>query len=59
MTESMNGKFQRAGQTTWQVRHGYDFAKIRVPGLSFLGMYGSDSNIRKREGNLTVNYMAQ
>nr|WP_139273009.1 OprD family outer membrane porin [Pseudomonas migulae] len=34
MTESMIGTFQRAGETTWQDRHGYDFAKIRIPGLT-------------------------
>lgn len=62
----MIGKFQRAGETTWQVRYGYDFAKVGVPGLSFLGMYESGSNIRTSTGdksewerNLTVSYVIQ
>jgi len=66
MTESMIGKFQRAGETTWQVRYGYDFASVGVPGLSVLGMYESGSNIRTPTGdkkewerNLTVSYVVQ
>ena len=66
MTESMIGKFQRAGETTWQVRYGYDFARVGIPGLSFLGMYESGSNIRTPTGdksewerNLTVSYVIQ
>jgi hypothetical protein len=66
MTESMIGKFQRAGETTWQVRYGYDFATVGVPGLSFMGMYESGSNIRTPTGdksewerNLTVSYVFQ
>lgn len=39
MTESMIDKFQRAEETTWQVRYGYDFMTVGVPGFSFLGMY--------------------
>lgn len=46
MTESMIGKFQRAGETTWQIKYGYDFAGLGVPGLTFMGMYESGSNIR-------------
>ncbi|MEB0019997.1 MULTISPECIES: OprD family outer membrane porin [unclassified Pseudomonas] len=60
------GKFQRAGETTWLARHNYDFAKVGIPGLSFLGMYESDSNIRTPTGdksewerNLTVSYVVQ
>ncbi|MET0950451.1 MAG: OprD family porin [Pseudomonas sp.] len=66
MTESMIGKFQRAGESTWQVRYGYDFAQVGIPGLSFLGMYESGSNIRTPTGdtkewerNLTVSYVVQ
>ena len=66
MTESMIGKFQRAGETTWQVKYGYDFAGLGVPGLTFMGMYESGSNIRTPTGdkhewerNLTVSYVVQ
>lgn len=46
MTKSMIGKFQRSGESTWQVKYGYDFAALGIPGLNFLGMYESGSNIR-------------
>lgn len=66
MTESMIGKFQRAGETTWQIKYGYDFAGLGVPGLTFMGMYESGSNIRTPTGdkhewerNLTVSYVVQ
>lgn len=66
MTESMVGKFQRAGETTWQVKYGYDFAALGVPGLTFMGMYESGSNIRTATGdkkewerNLTLSYVVQ
>ncbi|WP_287810199.1 OprD family porin [Pseudomonas sp.] len=66
MTESMIGKFQRAGERTWQVRYGYDFAAMGVPGLTFLGMYESGSGIhtatgdkREWERNLTLAYTVQ
>ncbi len=66
MTESMIGKFQRAGETTWQVKYGYDFAALGVPGLTFMGMYESGSNIRTSTGdkkewerNLTLSYVVQ
>ena len=66
MTESMIGKFQRAGETTWQVKYGYDFAALGVPGLTFMGMYESGSNIRTATGdkkewerNLTLSYVVQ
>jgi hypothetical protein len=48
------------------VRYGYDFASVGVPGLSFMGMYESGSNIRTPTGdksewerNLTVSYVIQ
>ncbi|MBX8488356.1 OprD family porin [Pseudomonas cichorii] len=66
MTESMIGKFQRAGESTWQVRYGYDFAQVGFPGLTFMGMYESGSNIRTVNGdqkewerNLTLGYVVQ
>ncbi|RMU39718.1 Porin [Pseudomonas avellanae] len=66
MTESMIGKFQRAGERTWQVRYGYDFARLGVPGLNFLAMYESGSNIQTSDGdkkewerNVTLSYVLQ
>ncbi|KPX49975.1 Anaerobically-induced outer membrane porin OprE [Pseudomonas syringae pv. helianthi] len=66
MTESMIGKFQRAGERTWQVRYGYDFARLGVPGLNFLAMYESGSNIQTSDGykkewerNVTLSYVVQ
>lgn len=66
MTESMIGKFQRAGERTWQVRYGYDFAKAGVPGLTFLAMYESGSHIKTVSGdekewerNVTLSYAVQ
>lgn len=66
MTESMIGKFQRAGERTWQVRYGYDFANVGIPGLTFVGMYESGSNIKAVDGdkqewerNVTLAYTVQ
>ncbi|TBU81045.1 outer membrane porin, OprD family [Pseudomonas daroniae] len=66
MTESMIGKFQRAGERTWQVRYGYDFANVGVPGLTFVGMYESGSHIKAVDGdkkewerNVTLAYTVQ
>lgn len=66
MTESMIGKFQRAGERTWQVKYGYDFAKVGIPGLNFIGMYEHGDGIRTVTGdksewerNLTISYTVQ
>ncbi|NBA97556.1 OprD family porin [Pseudomonas sp. R5(2019)] len=66
MTESMIGKFQRAGERTWQLRYGYDFSSVGVPGLNFVAMYEHGSNIQTADGdkqewerNLTLSYVIQ
>ncbi|KPY53925.1 Outer membrane porin OprE [Pseudomonas amygdali pv. sesami] len=66
LTFSTIGKFQRAGERTWQVRYGYDFARLGVPGLNFLAMYESGSNIQTSDGdkkewerNVTLSYVVQ
>ncbi|MNZ36764.1 Porin-like protein NicP precursor [compost metagenome] len=43
-------KFARAGERTWQVRYGYDFAAMGVPGLNFNWIYLKGSNALSVEG---------
>lgn len=45
------GKFQRAGERTWQVRYGYDFATVGVPGLTFNTIYLSGDKIKTARGD--------
>ncbi|MNI62693.1 Porin-like protein NicP precursor [compost metagenome] len=51
ITDSQIGKFQRAGERTWQVRYGFDFARVGVPGLTFNTVYLNGDNIKVRSGN--------
>jgi hypothetical protein len=51
ITDSQIGKFQRAGERTWQVRYGFDFAQVGVPGLTFNTVYLNGDNIKVRTGN--------
>jgi hypothetical protein len=46
MTETMSGKFQRAGERSWQLRYVYDFAGMGFPGLSFKAVYTNGDHIR-------------
>ncbi|MDF3935189.1 OprD family porin [Pseudomonas citronellolis] len=51
ITDVQIGKFQRAGERTWQVRYGYDFAKVGVPGLTFNTIYLKGDNIKTAYGD--------
>ncbi|QRY80245.1 OprD family porin [Pseudomonas sp. PDNC002] len=51
ITDVQIGKFQRAGERTWQVRYGYDFAKAGVPGLTFQTIYLHGDNIDTKQGD--------
>ena len=51
ITDVQIGKFQHAGERTWQVRYGYDFAKAGLPGLSFQTLYLRGDNIDTRYGD--------
>ncbi|OBY92753.1 porin [Pseudomonas sp. AU11447] len=51
ITDVQIGKFQRAGERTWQVRYGYDFAKAGVPGLTFQTIYLHGDSIDTKQGN--------
>ena len=42
---------QRAGERTWQVRYGYDFATVGVPGLTFNTIYLSGDKIKTARGD--------
>lgn len=46
ITETMSGKFQRAGERSWQVRYAYDFAALGAPGLTFRTTYYNGDNIK-------------
>ncbi len=50
-TDVQIGKFQRAGERTWQVRYGYDFAQLGVPGLTFNTVYLSGDQIKTNQGD--------
>lgn len=52
MTESMSGKFQRAGERSWQVRYGYDLKGINLPGWTFKSMYQRGDNIKAAGGDM-------
>ncbi|KRW61447.1 OprD family outer membrane porin [Pseudomonas sp. TTU2014-080ASC] len=43
-------KFARAGERTWQVRYGYDFTALGVPGLNFNWIYLKGSNALSAAG---------
>lgn len=43
-------KFARAGERTWQVRYGYNFAEAGIPGLNLNLFYLKGSNARTVEG---------
>lgn len=51
ITDVQIGKFQRAGERTWQVRYGYDFATVGVPGLTFNTIYLSGDKIKAARGD--------
>lgn len=51
ITDVQIGKFQRAGERTWQVRYGYDFASVGVPGLTFNTIYLSGDKIKTARGD--------
>ncbi len=51
ITDVQIGKFQRAGERTWQVRYGYDFAGLGLPGLTFNTMYLKGDNIKSGRGD--------
>ena len=66
MTETMSGKFQRAGERSWQLRYGYDFAGLGFPGWGFKAGYTNGDHIKTADGNakewardLTVSYAVQ
>jgi hypothetical protein len=44
-------KFARAGERTWQLRYGYDFAALGVPGLNLNLAYLKGSNVRTAQGD--------
>ncbi len=46
-------KFARAGERTWQVRYGYDFAKVGLPGLTANAVYLRGNNIDTALGSKT------
>jgi hypothetical protein len=53
ITDSQIGKFQHAGEQTWLVRYGYDFAALGVPGLNFQTAYLRGSNVKTGAGKQT------
>ncbi len=64
ITDMQIQKFARAGERTWQVRYGYDFAKVGVPGLTANAVYLRGNNIDNAAGSqsewerdLTVSYV--
>ena len=65
-TETMSGKFQRAGERTWQLRYMYDFASVGVPGLTFKTNYYNGDHIETASGDkkewardMTFGYVVQ
>jgi hypothetical protein len=53
ITDSQIGKFQHAGEKTWLVRYGYDFAALGVPGLNFQAVYLRGDNVDTAYGEKT------
>lgn len=51
ITETMSGKFQRAGERSWQVRYAYDFSGLGVPGLTFRTTYYNGDHIKTATGD--------
>ena len=43
--------FAGAEERSWQARYDYDFAKLGIPGLSFMSRYLSGDNIKLRNGD--------
>ncbi|WP_430472525.1 OprD family porin [Zestomonas insulae] len=65
-TDVQIGKFQRAGERTWQLRYAYDFAAAGLPGLTFSSVYlhgdGIDTNQGGKgewERDFTLSYVVQ
>lgn len=52
-TDMQIQKFARAGERTWQVRYGYDFATIGVPGLTATSVYLKGNDISHPTGDKT------
>ncbi|MEH3023370.1 MAG: OprD family outer membrane porin [Pseudomonas oryzihabitans] len=46
ITETMSGKFQRAGERSWQVRYAYDFKGWGLPGWTLRTAYWSGDHIK-------------
>ena len=42
--------FAQADERSWQVRYDYDFAKLGVPGLTFMSRYLSGDNVSRAAG---------
>ena len=42
--------FAGAAERSWQARYDYDFAKLGIPGLSFMSRYLSGDNIKLKNG---------
>ncbi|MFK3794098.1 OprD family porin [Pseudomonas piscis] len=53
ITDMQIQKFARAGERTWQVRYGYDFAKVGLPGLTANAVYLRGNNIDTALGSKT------
>ncbi|WP_435606711.1 OprD family porin [Pseudomonas knackmussii] len=51
ITDVQIGKFQHAGERTWQARYAYDFAQVGVPGLTFNAIYLNADNIKTKGGD--------
>lgn len=45
ITDVQIGKFQRAGERTWLVGYTYDFAGVKIPGLTFNTVYLKGTNV--------------
>ncbi|AHL76909.1 porin [Stutzerimonas stutzeri] len=43
--DSFNNSYDNAGESSWQVRHDYNFAAVGVPGLTLMNRYISGDNI--------------
>lgn len=66
ITDSQIQKFARAGERTWQVRYGYDFAALGLPGFTVNAVYLKGNDIDTTSGDrsewerdLTVAYVLQ
>ncbi len=46
ITETMSGKFQRAGERSWQVRYAYDFKGVGFPGWTLKTAYWNGDHIK-------------